>query len=56
MSYVYQRVSGESFYTVGFFDPDGMWHTESDQDTREQAAERVHWLNGGNAPVKELKP
>jgi hypothetical protein len=46
--YVYQRANGENFYVVGFFDPTGKWHAESDQDTREEAAARVHWLNGGN--------
>lgn len=46
MSYVYQRATGESFYVVGFFDPSGKWHAESDQDTREDAAKRAAWLNG----------
>jgi len=34
-------------YTVGFYDPDGEWHPESDYDTSESAAKRVHYLNGG---------
>ena len=49
MSYVYQRANGENFFVVGFFDPSGKWHTESDQTTREEAAERVHWLNGSES-------
>ena len=47
--YVYQRATGENFYVVGFFDPAGKWHSESDQGTKEEAASRVHWLNGGSA-------
>ena len=34
-------------YIVGFYKPDGNWHPESDHDTAEQAAARVHYLNGG---------
>jgi len=37
-----------SLWTVGFYSPDGKWHPESDYDTKEEAAERVHWLNGDN--------
>ena len=33
-------------YTVGFYTPDGEWITDSDHDTRENAAKRVHYLNG----------
>jgi hypothetical protein len=45
--YVYERATGEDFFVVGYYDPSGKWHTESDQPTREAAAERVHYLNGG---------
>ena len=34
-------------YTVGFYDPAGKWHTDSDHESRESAAKRVHYLNGG---------
>lgn len=34
--------------TVGFYDPNGKWHPDSDATTREEAAKRVHYLNGGN--------
>ena len=44
--YVYLR-SGANLYTVGFFTPSGEWIAESDWDSRESAALRVHWLNGG---------
>jgi hypothetical protein len=34
-------------YTVGFFNPSGTWVSESDHETADAAARRVHWLNGG---------
>jgi hypothetical protein len=33
--------------TVGFYDPNGKWHSDSDHDSRESAAARVQTLNGG---------
>lgn len=45
--YVYIRSEPE-LWTVGFYDPEGKWHPESDHDTADKAAERVHYLNGGN--------
>jgi hypothetical protein len=36
-----------NLYTVGFYAPDGKWEPESDHATREEAAERVAYLNGG---------
>lgn len=33
-------------YTVGFYDPSGEWHAETDFNDREEAAKRVAWLNG----------
>jgi hypothetical protein len=44
--YVYIR-SEKNLWTVGFYDPQGKWHSESDYGSRERAADRVHWLNGG---------
>ncbi len=35
--------------TVGFYKPDGKWCSESDHATKEKAAARVHYLNGGVA-------
>lgn len=46
MSYVYIR-SEPNLWTVGFYDPSGEWHPDSDFATREEAAKRVHYLNGG---------
>ena len=34
-------------WTVGFYDPNGKWHTDSDHSTPTQAAIRCAWLNGG---------
>lgn len=52
MSYVYiqsEKSQGSvTLYTVGFYDPTGEWHPESDHQSDVEAAKRVHWLNGGN--------
>lgn len=43
-------------YTVGFYRPDGKFEPESDHAHSEDAALRVHFLNGGNsAPLAEGK-
>ena len=39
--------SEPGLYTVGFYRPDGTWEPESDHRIREDAAKRVHYLNGG---------
>lgn len=36
-----------SLWTVGFYDPKGQWHPESDHDDSEKAAQSVMKLNGG---------
>lgn len=46
VSWVYIQ-SEPSLYTVGFYDPNGQWHGESDHAGSEDAAARVHYLNGG---------
>lgn len=46
--YVYQSFE-RGLWTVGFYDPSGKWHPESDHDSTEEAAQRVHYLNGGSA-------
>jgi hypothetical protein len=56
MSYVYIQTERAGQYgpdcadlfTVGFYDPAGEFHPESDHAQRQDAAFRVHWLNGGN--------
>jgi len=52
--YVYVR-SEPNLWTVGFYDPQGKWHSESDHDVREEAAERVAWLNGGGTEKPVLR-
>jgi hypothetical protein len=44
--YVYIK-SEPNLYTVGFYRPDGCWEPESDWRRSEDAAEQVHYLNGG---------
>jgi hypothetical protein len=51
--WVYVR-SEPGLWTVGFFDPKGQWHTDSDHNSTEKAAARVHYLNGGNRMYPEV--
>lgn len=46
--WVYKRTE-PGLWTVGFYDPQGKWHTDNDYGDPESAATRVHWLNGGQA-------
>ncbi|KKL83492.1 hypothetical protein LCGC14_1974210 [marine sediment metagenome] len=39
--------SEPNLWTVGFYDPNGNWNGDSDHSTPEEAAKRVHYLNGG---------
>jgi len=48
MKYVYIKTEPR-VYTVGFYTPDGKWEPESDWNKRENAAQRVSYLNGGAA-------
>lgn len=43
--YVYIQ-SEPGLWTVGFYDPSGNWHAESDHPSTDEAAKRVAWLNG----------
>ena len=47
--YVYIK-SEENLITVGFYTPSGQWVPESDWENKDDAANRVHWLNGGSLP------
>jgi hypothetical protein len=47
--YTYLR-SEPNLFTVGFYDPSGKWHSESDCGSREEAANRVAFLNGSLPP------
>jgi hypothetical protein len=52
VTWVYIK-SEPRLYTVGFYKPDGKWEPESDYPSSEQAAARVHFLNGGATHVSE---
>ena len=43
--WVYRLMAG--MFVVGFFTPDREWVQDQPFPTQEQAAARVHWLNGG---------
>jgi len=49
MSYVYWK-SEPQLWTVGYYRPDGSRETDSDHSLKEDAAARVHYLNGGQEP------
>jgi len=52
---MYVYVKSERFlWTVGFYSPDGKWNPESDQDSKEKAADRVAYLNGSAAVNRTL--
>lgn len=53
MSYVYIE-SEPGLFTVGFYDPRGAWHSDSDHDSRQSAAARVAYLNGADAVREAL--
>lgn len=53
--YVYIK-SQPGLYTVGFYQPDGTWEPESDHSSTEEAAARVHYLNGGAYPFRSEEP
>lgn len=50
--WVYWR-SEPTLWTVGYWDGEEQ-HTDSDHDSAEKAAARVHYLNGGNPAHDEL--
>jgi hypothetical protein len=57
MNYVYLKTPRESLWTVGFYDPEGNWHPESDYGNEKEAAARVVELNGGSRKVAtDAKP
>ncbi len=54
MTWVYIQTEPQ-LWTVGFYDPAGKWHSDSDHATKEDAARHVAWLNGA-AAVKTFVP
>ena len=53
--YVYVN-SERNLYTVGFYDPQGRWQPDSDYNSRQEAGDRVAYLNGSKTIVIENKP
>ena len=53
--YVYIR-SEPKLFTVGHYSPKGEWVAESDHDTPQSAAARVHYLNGGTSVMPPARP
>ena len=45
--YVYIQ-SDTDVWAVGFYDPKGIWISESNHESPDKAADRVNWLNGGH--------
>jgi len=45
MMWVYIQTEG-NLWTVGFYDPKGVWHADSDHSTPELAAAKVAYLHG----------
>jgi hypothetical protein len=51
---MYIYIQSEPYlWTVGFYDPRGTFQPESDWGSREDAAKRVHYLNGGREEVTQ---
>ena len=44
--------SESGLWTVGFYTPVGVWTPESDHASKEEAAARVSYLNGGRKAVE----
>lgn len=47
--WVYRKDNTNNRWLVGFYAPNGDWNQDSTYGSQEQAANRVHWLNGGSA-------
>ena len=54
-SYVYLK-SEAGLWTVGFYEPNGKWHPESDHSSAQTAADRVAVLNGAAARPASVPP
>lgn len=44
--WVYKQLDYEQ-WAVGYWSPEKEWFQDAIYSTKEEAAERVHWLNGG---------
>lgn len=47
--YIYRK-TGKQIYTVGYYEPGGKFITETVSPEKQEAIERVHYLNGGVNP------
>jgi hypothetical protein len=47
--YIYNK-TGRQVFTVGYYDPGGKFVTETVCPEKDEAAKRVHYLNGGVNP------
>jgi len=45
-TWVYKQTE-EELWTVGYYDPSDRWQPVSDHASPEEAAKKVHYLNGG---------
>ncbi|MCL1915647.1 MAG: hypothetical protein FWG17_02920 [Desulfovibrionaceae bacterium] len=56
--FVYRTIPDGPYtlFTVGHYSPDGKWNPESDHSTMDEAADRVHYLNGGSKPRRYIPP
>lgn len=47
MTHTYQWSRADRRFTVGYYDPQGLWHAMSDHPNSDEAAAEVARLNGG---------
>lgn len=47
--YIYKK-TGKQVFTVGYYDPGGKFVTETVHTEKDDAAKRIHYLNGGVNP------
>jgi hypothetical protein len=52
--WVYMRTE-PNLYTVGYYDPSHNWHGDSDHGNVRDAANRVHFLNGGSSTPHQVE-
>lgn len=52
--YVYTYTDHSDMFTVGHYAPNGRWVPESDHGSRDEAAARVNYLNGGSGAIEVL--
>ncbi len=53
-TWVYIR-SEPGLWTVGFYDPTGKFHPDSDHDNRQEAGDRVAYLNGNGSTIRGIQ-